>query len=232
MTAADAFTTCARDSPSKQINERLAYYGAAGECYSEACDLKHAGDSYRMAENYAAAARMYQKGGYFDEMAEMITRHCDSNALEVADIHAKNRDVLGAVEILITSQAARSADYVQLSTIECILTGLRRSLTLGVPPASSPTASKLLAYADKLDNGAMTEQEVDEVSPSHPFNLQVLYLAPPARNVSSDPTHRPCKPPNICQDFRWDGERPCRSVVPGPHLLIASRATKSPTSRG
>jgi len=140
MTAADAFTTCAQDSPSKQINERLAYYGAAGECYSEACDLKRAGDSYQMAKKYVAAACMYQEGGYFGEM-----------------------------EGLITSQAAHSADYMQL-TIKYLLTGLWHSLTLGVPPASSPTALKLLVYADmKLDNGAMTEQEVDEVSLSHPI---------------------------------------------------------------
>jgi len=172
VTAANAFTTCAQDSPSKQINERLAYYGAAGECYSEARDLKHAGDSYQMAKKYATAARMYQEGGYFDKMVEIITQH--NNALEVAEIHAKNGDMLKAVEILIASQAPRSADYVRL-TIEYLLTGLRRSLTLGVPPASSPTVLKLLLHADKLDNGAMTEQEVNEVSPSYQFDLQVSY---------------------------------------------------------
>jgi len=167
MTAADAFTTCAQDSPSKQINECLAYYGAAGECYSEACDLKRAGDSYWMAKKYVAAACMYQEGGYFGEMVEIITQH--SNALEVTDIHAKNSDMLKVVEVLITSQAAHSADYMRL-TIKYLLTGLWQCLTLGVPPASSPTALKLLVYADmKLDNGAMTEQEVDEVSLSHPI---------------------------------------------------------------
>jgi len=158
MTAANAFTTCAQDSPSKQVNERLAYYRAAGECYSEGCDLKNAGDSYQMARKYAAAARMYQEGGYFGE----------------------------AVETLITS--AHSEDYVQL-TIEYLLTGLWRSLTLGVLPAFSPTASKLLVYADKLENGAMTEQEVNEVSPSHHSISKSYTLAPPACSVSSNPTH-------------------------------------------
>ena len=75
MTAADAFTTSAQDSPSKQVNERLAYYTAAGECYSEARDLKKAGDSYLMAEKYVAAASTYQEGRCFDEMVEVITRH-------------------------------------------------------------------------------------------------------------------------------------------------------------
>ena len=75
VTAAKAFITCARDSPSKQINERLAYYGAAGECYSEAHDLKNAGDNYQLARQYAAAARTYREGGYFDEMVEVINQH-------------------------------------------------------------------------------------------------------------------------------------------------------------
>ena len=84
VTAANAFVTCARDSPPK-VNERLAYYGAAGECYSEARDLKNAGDSYRMAEQYATAARTYREGGHIDEMVELITRHgnaLDSDLLE------------------------------------------------------------------------------------------------------------------------------------------------------
>ena len=75
ITTANAFIACARDSPPKQVNERLAYYGAAGECYSEAHDPKNAGDSYRMAQQYTAAARAYREGGHFDEMVEVITRH-------------------------------------------------------------------------------------------------------------------------------------------------------------
>ena len=80
VTAAGAFITCAQDSLSKQVNERLTYYGTAGECYSEARDLKNAGDSYRMAEQYTTAANTYREGGYVDEMVEVITRH--GNALD------------------------------------------------------------------------------------------------------------------------------------------------------
>jgi len=54
--AAKAFSKCAEDSPSEQANERQTYYRAAGECYSEARDLKSAGDSYRMVEWHPAAA--------------------------------------------------------------------------------------------------------------------------------------------------------------------------------
>ena len=85
IAAANAFITCAWDSPFKHIKECLAYYGIAGECYSEARDLKKAGDSYRMAEQYAAAARAYREGGYFDELVEVITQHgsaLDSGLLE------------------------------------------------------------------------------------------------------------------------------------------------------
>ena len=78
VAAAAAFVACARDSSPKQVNERLAYYRTAGECYSEARDLKNAGDSYQMAEQYASAARTYRDGSYFDEMVEVITRHGDA----------------------------------------------------------------------------------------------------------------------------------------------------------
>lgn len=75
VAAAEAFIACAQECPSKQIKECLAYYGTAGECYSEARNLKKAGDCYRMAEQYAPAARTYREGGYFDELVEVITQH-------------------------------------------------------------------------------------------------------------------------------------------------------------
>ena len=73
VTAANAFITCALDSP--RVNERPAYYGIAGECYLEARDLRKAGDSYRMAEQYDEAARAYLEGGYFDGVAVVIIQH-------------------------------------------------------------------------------------------------------------------------------------------------------------
>ena len=93
--------------------------------------------------------------------------------LEAAEIHARNSNMLKAVRIL-SAPATYSANNAQ-RMIEYFLTGLRRSLTLGVHPGSSPTASKLLAYADRLDRSVMTEQETDEVSPSHPSSWQVLH---------------------------------------------------------
>ena len=78
VTAANAFITCARDTPSKQANERLTYYGAVGGCFSKAHDLKNAGDSYRTAGQYAMAARAYRQGGYFDELVNVMTQHRDA----------------------------------------------------------------------------------------------------------------------------------------------------------
>ena len=78
IVAANAFFTCARDSPPNQAKERLTYYEVAGECYSEACDLKSAGDYYRMAEKYSEAALAYRDAGQFSKMAEVITRHGDT----------------------------------------------------------------------------------------------------------------------------------------------------------
>ena len=104
---------------------------------------------------------------------------------KAAAIHAKNGKILKAVEVLTTS--VHGVDHVR-PMIEYLLTGLRRSLTLGVLPVSNPAASKLLVYADKLDNSAMTEQEVEEVSPPIHLTGGSYTLTPPARNVSSDPT--------------------------------------------
>ena len=36
VTAANAFISCALDTPPKQVNERLTYYGTAGGCYLKA----------------------------------------------------------------------------------------------------------------------------------------------------------------------------------------------------
>ena len=81
--------------------------------------------------------------------------------LKAAAVHAKNGDMLKAVRLL-SAPATYSVDHVR-PTIEYLLIGLRRGLTLGVPPISSPVVSKLLVWADQLDKSAMTEQEVDEV---------------------------------------------------------------------
>ena len=93
--------------------------------------------------------------------------------LEAADIYAKNGNMLKAVKIL-SAPATYSTDHAR-RTIEYLLTGLRRSLTFGVHPGSSPTASKLLGYADRLDRSVMTKQEIDEVSPAYPFHQWVLH---------------------------------------------------------
>ena len=74
--AANAFITCAQGSP--RVNERLAYYGTAGECYLEAHDPKNAGDNYQIAEQYTAAACAYREGGHFDKMVKVIIRHGDA----------------------------------------------------------------------------------------------------------------------------------------------------------
>ena len=101
--------------------------------------------------------------------------------LEAAKIHAKNGDMLKAVEILNVS-ATHGVSFVR-PTIEYLLTGLRRGLTLGVLSTSSPTISKLLVRAGRLNKNAMTEQELDEVSPPHPFNLRFSHPGPPACDV-------------------------------------------------
>jgi len=48
-------------------------------------------------------------------------------------------------------------------TLEYLLIGLRRGLTLGVPPTSSPVVSELLVHVGQLDKRVMTEKETNEV---------------------------------------------------------------------
>ena len=91
VAAANAFIECARDSLCK-VNERLAYYGTAGECYLEARDPKSAGDNYMIAEKYATAACAYLEGGYIDEVVEVMARHeyaIDGGLLERLTIAAR-----------------------------------------------------------------------------------------------------------------------------------------------
>jgi len=88
--------------------------------------------------------------------------------LEAAEIYAENGNMPQAVRIL-SAPATYSVSHAR-PMIDYLLTGLRQSLILGVVPAFSPTASKLLVYTDRLDNNIMTELEIDEVNPFHPFN--------------------------------------------------------------
>lgn len=91
--------------------------------------------------------------------------------VEAAAVHAKNGNMLEAVETLNTS-AARDVDLLR-RMIEYLSKGLRPGFTLGVLPSSpSPTISRLLVLADQLDEAAMTEPGFDEVSlhPPPPFS--------------------------------------------------------------
>jgi len=101
--------------------------------------------------------------------------------LEAAAIQAKNGDILKAVRLL-SAPATYSAGHVR-PTIEYLLIGLRRGLTLGVPSTSSPVVSELLVRADQLDKSAMTEQETDEVGLSISLGQLVSHPSTPARDV-------------------------------------------------
>lgn len=93
--------------------------------------------------------------------------------LEAAAICAENGNMLKAVKIL-SAPATYSVDHAR-PMIDYLLTGLRKSLTLGVVPAFSPTASKLLEHTDRLDKTIMTEPEIDEVNHFHPFNRRASH---------------------------------------------------------
>ena len=76
--AAVAFNSCAQSAPLELEDERRTYYRNAGDCFSEGRRLGEAGKSYVEAEEYALAARVYRKGGLFDEMVEVLRLHRNS----------------------------------------------------------------------------------------------------------------------------------------------------------
>lgn len=113
--------------------------------------------------------------------AEMLKE--SGKVLESAGIHAKEGDMMKAVETL--TSVIRSVDHVR-PTIKYLLTGLWRGLTFGVPPTSTPIVSELLGLTGRLDRNAMTKQELNEASyPIH--SIGKPDLGSPARNVRSDP---------------------------------------------
>lgn len=76
--AAVAFNSCAQTTPLEWEDERRIYYRNAGEYFSEGRKLGEAGKCYVKAEEYTLAARVYRKGGHFDEMVEVLRLHGDS----------------------------------------------------------------------------------------------------------------------------------------------------------
>jgi hypothetical protein len=95
--------------------------------------------------------------------------------LEAAEIHAKNRKLVQAIETLSAS-TTRSAKHEQ-QMIEYLLRGLRRGFTLGMTPtpSTSPTLFKLLALVDRLDESATAGQGFDEVRSPRPYGGWALH---------------------------------------------------------
>jgi len=112
-----------------------------------------------------------------DEACIKLLTHL-GRIVEAAAIHAKNDDMLEAVKLL-SVPATYSVDHIR-PMINYLLTGLRRGLTLGVPPTSNPITSKLFARTDRLDHTAMTDKELYEVSPYPSFDPRVLRPSTPS----------------------------------------------------
>lgn len=102
--------------------------------------------------------------------AEMLKE--SGKVLESAGIHANEGNMLKAVETL-TASADQNVDH-ERPAIEYLLTGLWQGLTFGALPTSTPIVLDLLGLADKLDRSVMTQQEVDEASPSLSIQFECL----------------------------------------------------------
>ena len=94
--------------------------------------------------------------------------------LEAAAIYAKKGDLVKAVETLSAS-ATHHVDHAQ-QILQYLLTGLRRSFTLGITitQTTSSTISRLLVLADQLHKSAEMKQGFDEVRSSHSFSGRIF----------------------------------------------------------
>lgn len=88
LEAAEAFSLCANVTPLAKA--RLSYYRNSAECYQEASEIKKAGEMYLLAEEHTEAAKVFRKGGLFDEAVDTIDKY--SEQIEPADAE-KIRDV-------------------------------------------------------------------------------------------------------------------------------------------
>lgn len=75
--AGEAFSTCANESLPHQERQRLIYFTNAAKCFVQGRRLKEAGSCFVHAGKYSDAARVYRKGGHFDEMVEVLENHSD-----------------------------------------------------------------------------------------------------------------------------------------------------------
>ena len=71
--AAEAFTQCTEEGIRKL--ERNRYYRCAAKCYALAGDIHKAVDLYITLEDFASAAREYQKSNCFDDLVRLLKRH-------------------------------------------------------------------------------------------------------------------------------------------------------------
>ncbi|KIM51667.1 hypothetical protein SCLCIDRAFT_33255 [Scleroderma citrinum Foug A] len=73
ITAAEAFIQCTQESIGNV--EKNNYYRYAAKCYASAGHIHGAADFYIASDDFASAAKEYQKAGYFDDLVSLIKRY-------------------------------------------------------------------------------------------------------------------------------------------------------------
>jgi len=74
--AGDAFIKCIKEANGI---ERTSYYRDAAKCFASAGDVRQAASFYITSEDFASAARQYQKGEHFDDLVRLL--ECDQEKI-------------------------------------------------------------------------------------------------------------------------------------------------------
>ncbi|KAL4065819.1 hypothetical protein V8B97DRAFT_1114496 [Scleroderma yunnanense] len=72
LAAAEAFANCAKEATGL---ERTSFYRDAAKCYASIGNIHEAANFYIFSDDFASAARQYQKAGYFDEIVLLLQRY-------------------------------------------------------------------------------------------------------------------------------------------------------------
>lgn len=119
--AANAFCTCAEDSPSSI--RKKDYLRMAGDCYREADDFGRAAHAFLNAEEYNHASRFFRKAGMFDDAVDVIKTNRGSvdqalaeEIIDVAKVHYLHDNKLEYDDIKLSNE--RITDRLSRSAME------------------------------------------------------------------------------------------------------------------
>ncbi|KAL4069231.1 hypothetical protein J3A83DRAFT_4536273 [Scleroderma citrinum] len=114
---AEAFEKCAEEAVDI---EGITYYRDAAKCYALAGNIHEAANFYIKSEDFASAARQYQKAGYFDDIVRFLKHYdvkmpiwCKAELLEICVRHYYGASKLLRPPIPLFSSTEEELKYLE-----------------------------------------------------------------------------------------------------------------------